>query len=71
MATNLLCRLGRHKWKLTKNEKSGRDCLQCQRCGKDRNVPGDWAAEIKARKAASDIERGGWGGVGGDFGGMG
>lgn len=69
MAANLLCRLGRHKWKHVVNDEDGH--LQCQRCGKDRNVPGDWAAEIKARKAASDIERGGWGGVGGDFGGIG
>ncbi len=52
MAATLLCRLGRHKWKLMK--KSGRDYLQCQRCGKDRNVPADWAAGIKEMKAGRD-----------------
>ncbi len=48
-ATNLLCRLGRHKWKRMVNDEGGGHYLQCQRCGKDRNVsggPGDWAAPL-------------------------
>ena len=49
MVANLLCRLRWHKWKRMENDEGGGHYLQCQRCGKDRNVsggPGDWVAPV-------------------------